>query len=255
MADTEAFRVRLFSLSLTGTAFTWYATLPPNSILSWGDLEQKFHEHFFSGDYELDLVDLVALRQEKDESVSDYIRRFRDTRNRCFQIHLTDKQLVGIAFDGLRYYLKERLEGIQFFTLAQLHQRASACESRSKELVRTVHHNVPIVEHNQSSSDDEPKKVYTAEIVWPEQAKSSACYSLQSVQKERQEEVKFTFNVGKCDKIFDELLKNGNIKIDYTVPPADELNRRAYCKWHNSFSHATNDCNVFRRQIQLTRDD
>jgi hypothetical protein len=53
--------VCLFSLSLTGTAFVWYATLPSNSILSWGDLEQKFHNHFFSGDYELDLVDLVAL--------------------------------------------------------------------------------------------------------------------------------------------------------------------------------------------------
>jgi hypothetical protein len=188
----------------------------------------------------------VALRQEKDESVRDYIQRFRDTRNRCFQIHLTDKQLVEIAFDGLRYYLKEKLEGIRFFTLAQLHQRASACESQSKELVKTVHHNVHIVEHNQSSSDDEPKEVYTAEIVWPEQAKSSACSSLQSFKKTRQEEVKFTFNVGKCDKIFDELLKNGNIKIDYTVPPTEELRRRAYCKWHNSFSHATNGCNVFR---------
>jgi hypothetical protein len=134
--------------------------------------------------------------------------------------------------------------------LAQLHQRALACESRSKELVKTVHHNAHIVEHNQSSSNDEPKEVYTAEIVWPEEAKSSACSSLQSVQKKRQEDVKFTFNVGKCDKIFDELLKNGNIKIDYTVPPTDKLKRRAYCKWHDSFSHATNDCNVFRRQIQ-----
>jgi hypothetical protein len=44
--------------------------------------------------------------------------------------------------------------------------------------------------------------------------------------------------------------KYGNIKINHTVPSADELKRRAYCKWHNSFSHATNDCNVFRRQIQ-----
>jgi hypothetical protein len=24
----------------------------------------------------------------------------------------------------------------------------------------------------------------------------------------------------------------------------------AYCKWHNSYSHATNDCNVFRQQVQ-----
>jgi hypothetical protein len=74
--------VRLFSLSLTGIAFAWYAMLPPNSILSWGDLEQKFHDHFFSGDYELDLVDLVGMRQAKDESVNDYIQRFWDTRNR-----------------------------------------------------------------------------------------------------------------------------------------------------------------------------
>jgi hypothetical protein len=36
----------------------------------------------------------------------------------------------------------------------------------------------------------------------------------------------------------------------HTIPPPNELKRRAYCKWHNSFSHATNDCNVFRRRIQ-----
>jgi hypothetical protein len=50
LADREAYRVRLFSLSLTGTAFAWYATVPPNSINSWEELEQKFHEHFFSGE-------------------------------------------------------------------------------------------------------------------------------------------------------------------------------------------------------------
>jgi hypothetical protein len=36
LVDIEEFRMRLFSLSLTGTAFAWYATLRPNSILSWG---------------------------------------------------------------------------------------------------------------------------------------------------------------------------------------------------------------------------
>jgi hypothetical protein len=34
------------------------------------------------------------------------------------------------------------------------------------------------------------------------------------------------------------------------MPPLDEIKQRAYCKFHNSYSHATNDCNVFRRQIQ-----
>jgi hypothetical protein len=47
-----------------------------------------------------------------------------------------------------------------------------------------------------------------------------------------------------------ELLKSGNIKFSHTIPLTNELKRCAYCKWHNSFSHATNDCNVFRRKIQ-----
>jgi hypothetical protein len=34
---------------------------------------------------------------------------------------LKKKQLAGLAFDGISYYLREILEGIQFFTLAQLH--------------------------------------------------------------------------------------------------------------------------------------
>ena len=40
-------KVRLFFLSLTGTAFSWFSSLTPNSIGSWEQLEQKFHEHFF----------------------------------------------------------------------------------------------------------------------------------------------------------------------------------------------------------------
>jgi metal-responsive CopG/Arc/MetJ family transcriptional regulator len=158
---------------------------------------------------------------------------------------LAEKQLAGLAFNGLCYYLKEKLEGIQFCTLAQLHQRALACESRSKEIAKMIRHNVHIVECDQSSLDDESKKVYAAEMVWPKKDKSSACSSMQSIQKKQQEEVKFTFNVGKCDNIFDELLKHGNIKINHIVPPADELKHCTYCKWHNSFSHATNDCNIF----------
>jgi hypothetical protein len=85
----------------------------------------------------------------------------------AFKFILQKKRLAGLAFNGLRYYLKERLEDIQFFTLAQLHQRALACESRSKETAKTIRHNVHIVECNQSSSDDESIEVYTAETVWP----------------------------------------------------------------------------------------
>jgi hypothetical protein len=45
------------------------------------------------------------------------------------------------------------------------------------------------------------------------------------------DEMKFTFDVAKYDKIFDELFKSGNIKMSHIVPPLDQLKRRAYCKF------------------------
>jgi hypothetical protein len=98
-------------------------------------------------------------------------------------------------------------------------------------------------------SDDEGNEVLTSEFVLPKD-KPSTCESLKLVRKNRQQEIKYTFDVAKCDRIFDELLKAGKIKIGYTIPPLEELKRRSYCKFHNSCSHATNDCNVFLQQVQ-----
>ena len=36
----------------------------------------------------------------------------------------------------------------------------------------------------------------------------------------------------------------------HVIPSPGELSKRSYCKYHNAFSHSTNDCNVFRRQVQ-----
>jgi len=54
----EALHIRLFSLSLTGTAFSWFSSLAPNSIQSWNQLEHKFHDRFYNGDNEAKLSDL-----------------------------------------------------------------------------------------------------------------------------------------------------------------------------------------------------
>jgi hypothetical protein len=59
----EAFRVRYFPLSLTGSAFQWFTSLPPQSVSTWRDLEQKFHAHYFSGSTEKKLIDLTTLKQ------------------------------------------------------------------------------------------------------------------------------------------------------------------------------------------------
>jgi hypothetical protein len=58
---TDASRVRLFPLSLSGSAFTWFSSLPYNSVNSWADLEKQLHSYFYSGIYEMKLSDLTAI--------------------------------------------------------------------------------------------------------------------------------------------------------------------------------------------------
>jgi hypothetical protein len=44
-----------------------------------------------------------------------------------------------------------------------------------------------------------------------------------------------TFNVGKCDNIFNELLSIGKIGLSHAISPIEELKNHAYCKWYNSY--------------------
>jgi len=139
-----------------------------------------------------------------------------------------------------------------------VHQRALAAKSRSKESQESHRHHRPnthALEYHSDSSDDESKEVYAAEFVWSPNDKPSTCSSLKLINKNQKEEIKFTFDVSKCERIFYELAKIGKIKFSHTIRSVKELKRRVYCKFHNTFSHATNDCNVLRRKIQSVIDE
>jgi hypothetical protein len=64
--------------------------------------------------------------------------------------------------------------------------------------------------------------------------------------------MRYTFDIAKCDKIFDYLLQEKQIKLpsNHVISSPEQLKKHTYCKWHDSYSHATNDCNVFHRQVQ-----
>ena len=72
-AQNDTLKVSLFSMSLSGSAFTWFMTLPANSIIFWADLEKQFHQFFYSGIEEMKLTDLTNLRQRNDELVAAFI--------------------------------------------------------------------------------------------------------------------------------------------------------------------------------------
>nr|AAT01407.1 hypothetical protein [Oryza sativa Japonica Group] len=110
----DALKVRLFQLSLSESAFTWFSSLPYGLINSWADLEKQFHSYFYSGVHEMKLSDLTAIKQRHDKPVHEYIQRFREIRNKCFSLSLTDAQLADLAFQGMIAPIREKFSSEDF---------------------------------------------------------------------------------------------------------------------------------------------
>jgi hypothetical protein len=120
-----------------------------------------------------------------------------------------------LAYLGLSSHSKEKLERHLFFDISQVLQRALDCESqvkesrsfpRSSDKLRNECH-VNMVEYSSGSSDDEEANMCVAEWNWGSKSKPYICSSLKSASKNRQDEMRYTFDIAKCDRIFDYLLQ------------------------------------------------
>jgi hypothetical protein len=60
--NNDTLKVRLFSSSLSGPTFSWFISLPANSIIKWADLEEQFHIYFFTSVHKMTITDLIGLK-------------------------------------------------------------------------------------------------------------------------------------------------------------------------------------------------
>jgi hypothetical protein len=179
-------------------------------IDSWASLEQKFHDYFYNGEVELRLYDLTSLRQKYTETVSDYLKRFREVRNRCYNLTIAEKDLADLAFVSLMSYLKDKLDGQEFSDTNQLLQRALPYENCAKSSRfwdstnkdKEAHH-VHFLEDEHD--DEEGNEICVAEWVENPRGKPISCSFLKP-NEGRRDGIRYTFDVSKCDRLFDLLL-------------------------------------------------
>ncbi|XP_050890370.1 uncharacterized protein LOC127095770 [Lathyrus oleraceus] len=86
LANSENLRMKYFPSSLTKNAFTWFTTLPPNSIDARPQLERLFHEQFYMGQTKISLKELASIKRKFTEPIDDYLNRFCLLKSRCFTI-------------------------------------------------------------------------------------------------------------------------------------------------------------------------
>jgi hypothetical protein len=150
--------------------------------------------------------------------VPEYLRRFRETRNKCYNLTIGEKDLVDLAFAGLSSYLKEKLEGQEFLDVNQVLQRAIVHEngardhrsysrfrdSGSKEREKS---HINCVEEESASDDD--VEVCAAKWVDTSRDKPIPC-SFLKINPSKKDEIQYTFDVMKYDKLFDIFMKGGD---------------------------------------------
>jgi hypothetical protein len=99
---------------------------------------------------------------------------------------------------------------------------------------------------DETSSSEEECEVCVVEWVEVPRDKPITCSFLRS-NPGKKEEVKYMFDVTKCDRLFDVLLQNKIIQLSegHVILPPGQVAKGKYCKWHGTFSHTTNECNYF----------
>jgi hypothetical protein len=70
--------------------------------------------------------------------VSDYLKHFKEVKNCCFNLSLTDSDLADLVARGLRTAIRDRLQGVEFYTLANVLVRGMAQELKLNKEKNTL---------------------------------------------------------------------------------------------------------------------
>jgi hypothetical protein len=161
--------------------------------------------------------------------------------------------LADLAFAGLTLYLRDKLDGQEFSDTNQLLQHVLPYENHAKSSRFRDSANKDKEKHHvnfvdEEANDEEGNEICVAE--WGEKVydKPMSCSFLKPNGGWR-EEMRYTLDMSKCDRLFDLLLLGRVIRITegHVIPNADILAKKTYCKWHGSYTHTNNECNYFWR--------
>ena len=112
-------RLREFSKSLEGRAFTWYTSVAPRSFLSWKDMTTEFMKKFFDLEEKLMLSDLQQEKHRVFEGLLEYIHKFRDLSLLCYD-PVGEERPVYVCTSGMLYEYCPYLENLQISSFTRI---------------------------------------------------------------------------------------------------------------------------------------
>ncbi|XP_050890974.1 uncharacterized protein LOC127096451 [Lathyrus oleraceus] len=217
------------------------------------------------GQPKISLKELASIKRKVVESIDQYLNRFRLLKARYFT-QVPEHELVDMAVGGLDYSIRKKLDTQYLRDMAQLADRVRRNERLKAEKSKAGRYHkkekVSYITVEGDSSDDEdiidrskvnmaelkPGPPYTCKVLKPSNRKNP----IEPERLDNHVAKTYTFDVSKCDEIFDLLVKDGHIIVPQGLkdPPLEQKKKRGFCKFHNFLVHKTHQCVLFRDLVQ-----
>nr|GEV78749.1 reverse transcriptase domain-containing protein [Tanacetum cinerariifolium] len=98
----DVIRLMMFPYSLKGSARVWYDKEPPNSILTWEDLVNKFVNQFFPPSKTTHLKNEISrFTQRFEETFGEAWERFKEMLRACPHHEFTELAQIDTFYNGL----------------------------------------------------------------------------------------------------------------------------------------------------------
>nr|GEX46160.1 reverse transcriptase domain-containing protein [Tanacetum cinerariifolium] len=157
----DVIKLMMFSYSLEGTARVWYDKEPPNSILTWEDLVNKFVNQFFPPSKSTHLKNEISRFTQRFETFGEAWERFKEMLRACPHHGFTELTQIDTFYNGLNENDQDSLNAAAGGNLLSKTTREALqiIENKSKVRYSINKSNVSrmnmISRENASKSDDE----------------------------------------------------------------------------------------------------
>ncbi|GAU23378.1 hypothetical protein TSUD_334260 [Trifolium subterraneum] len=239
-------KCKLFPLSLTRGASTWWRNLPPGSIDSWEELCRMFTAHFTtSRRHPKTVASLKAIVQGPEESLRNYIERFNKV---SVEVEATDKMKLYLLEEGLREGTKfQEAVGIlevetldAFFELAQRYIKYED-KQKASEIRRPKNFEVggPSSQREERRGDEKKREG-------------------RKVREAKPPKSQFTYHTplnAPRDRILSEIsnaeFKSAGIRFPKQLPAKPNVDKKKFCRFHKIYGHVTDDCVHLKDAIEI----
>ncbi|XP_050883426.1 uncharacterized protein LOC127086673 [Lathyrus oleraceus] len=210
----------------------------------------------------MNLKELASVRRKVPESINDYLNRFRLLKERCFT-QVLEYKLVKIDAGGLDYSIRKKLDTQYLRDTTQLVDRVHQFERLKDENSRTnkYHKKEKIAyidtyeylldlggEYFEASkvnvAELNPGPLYVCKLLKASNGKNS----IEPSKDNKFVTKTYTFDITKCDEIFNLLVTDGKIIVPsgLKTPSLEKRKKRGFCKYHNFLGHKTSQCVLFK---------